>query len=587
MFGKIIEINDNKLRMVNTKGEAETNILNYHVVFIEADRKIVGEIVGISETEISVLLVGEIRNEIFNSGIIKKPSVKASCRIITKSELELIIGSQNYNDKNTLLLGKSVTYDNYNVCANVNDFFANHFSVIGNTGSGKSCGVAKILQSIFQNNNSSKPTKAHIVLFDVYGEYNSALINLNQINNIGFKSLTTSKQLSANDLVKIPPYFLEVDDLAILLNANDQDQIPIIEKALKLAYIFTSVEPTVLEYKNEIIAQSLQDILASGKSSSRIRDQIVAVLTHYHTETLNLDTIISQPGYNRTLKQCMNTDEQGKMNSVGLLVDFLTRFTRIDLEKIEFKSGFIYNLDDLYYAFEFALLSEGILSSETVYNKANVLKVRLNAIINSPNKQHFEYPEIISKDDYIKNLFTVPGGKTAQIINMNFNFVDERFAKILTKIFAKLFFNYATRLEKRATFPIHLIVEEAHRYVQSDNDIDVLGYNIFDRITKEGRKYGVLIGFITQRPSELSTTALSQCSNFIAFRMFHPADLAIISSISTNVTPETIEKLKTLSPGMAIVFGTAFKIPLLVKFDLPSPMPTSTSVNITNTWFES
>ena len=66
---------------------------------------------------------------------------------------------------------------------------------------------------------------------------------------------------------------------------------------------------------------------------------------------------------------------------------------------------------------------------------------------------------------------------------------------MLTKIYSKLFFDYATCLENRGSFPINIVLEEAHRYVNDDKDIDVIGYNIFDRITKEGRKYGVLMGF--------------------------------------------------------------------------------------------
>ena len=143
----------------------------------------------------------------------------------------------------------------------------------------------------------------------------------------------------------------------------------------------------------------------------------------------------------------------------------------------------------------------------------------------------------------------------------------------------------AKQLEERASYPIHIILEEAHRYVQNDNDINVLGYNIFDRITKEGRKYGVILGLITQRPSELSNTALSQCSNFIAFRMFHPEDIKIIKNITSSVSDETIDKLKNLTPGTAITFGTAFKIPLISKLELPNPMPESTSVDITSKWF--
>ena len=190
----------------------------------------------------------------------------------------------------------------------------------------------------------------------------------------------------------------------------------------------------------------------------------------------------------------------------------------------------------------------------------------------------------MSKEVYIKKLFGRENDKR-QIINMNLNYIDERFAKILTKIFTKMFFDYTTDLEHRASFPVHIILEEAHRYVQNDSDIHVLGYNIFDRITKEGRKYGVLLGLITQRPSELSNTALSQCSNFIAFRMFHPDDLTIISNISSNVSLETVEKLKSLVPGTAMVFGTSFKLPLLVKLELPDPMPQSTSVDIKNLWY--
>ena len=168
---------------------------------------------------------------------------------------------------------------------------------------------------------------------------------------------------------------------------------------------------------------------------------------------------------------------------------------------------------------------------------------------------------------------------------MNFAYVDDRFAKVLTKVYSKMFFNFATDLQERASFPIHIVLEEAHRYVQNDTDIDVIGYNIFDRITKEGRKYGVILGFITQRPSELSTTALSQCSNFITLRMYHPDDLRIIGSITSNLSQDNLEQIKTLRPGMAMTFGTAFKLPSICSMDLPNPMPQSTSVDIGKRWF--
>ena len=567
MFGKIIDIEENTVIMENLKKEAETNLLNVHIVFGENDRSIVGEIIGINSEIIKVLLLGEIKNNVFTPSVVKKPSFKTPARLIYKSELELFLGSQDIASKSNLLIGKSTTYEGYNITTRINDFFDGHFAIVGNTGAGKSCGVASILQNIFYHNDEALPTKAHIVLFDAYGEYNRAFEKMNSIPNLRFKHYTTQVNFGDSDVISIPAYFLDV------------------EQALKLVYIFTAQDEQTLEYKNDIIAKSLQDILASGKTSTQIRDQIVAVLSKYNTETLNLDTIISQPGYNRTIRQCLNIDAQGKMNSVGLVIDFLQNFSKVDLEKINTAPNFCYTLDDLYYALEFALIGEGILSSSAVFEKANQLKVRLHGIINSDSRQYFQFEKEVTKEEYIRDFFTAKDGVPAQMVNLNFSYIDERFAKVLTKIFAKLFFNFTTALEQRASFPIHIIIEEAHRYVQNDNDLELLGYNIFDRITKEGRKYGVLLGFITQRPSELSTTSLSQCSNFIVFRMFHPADIEIVANISSNVSKETLDRIKTLRPGMAMAFGSAFKVPLIAKLNLPDPMPESTSVDMENAWY--
>ena len=83
-------------------------------------------------------------------------------------------------------------------------------------------------------------------------------------------------------------------------------------------------------------------------------------------------------------------------------------------------------------------------------------------------------------------------GKKAQIININLEDIDDIYAKIIVKIMARFFFENSKKNINRATRPIHLFLEEAHRYIQKDNDTFLLGYNIFDRIAKEGRKYAVL-----------------------------------------------------------------------------------------------
>lgn len=586
MFGKILGFENSNIFVENNKGIADTNYIGYHVVFPEPDHKIVGEIIGISEKQVTIMLIGEIINGKFSNGVLKKPSMNSVARIIFKSELESILGNQNYLDHANLLFGTSPIYKDYVITSSLNNFFANHFAIIGNTGSGKSCGLARLIQNVFFTSSNELPKNAHVCLFDVYGEYYNTFDEMDKFPGLHFKKYTTQQEFGSSQLLTIPAYFLGVDDLAILLGATEPTQLPVLSKAIDLVKIFKSHDPKAEEHKNDIIAKCVLDILSSGKSSTQLRDQVVSVLSSYNTETLNLNSLIRQPGYDRTLRQCLNIDDQGKINSMNLVIDFLQKHIRVDIDKVELQGDVTYTLSDLYYALEFALINEGALTSETVFDRNNVLKSRLQSIINSNKVNYFAFDDYISKPDFVEKFFSVgDGGETAQLVDINLSFIEDRFAKCLTKIFSKLFFEYTTELEDRGSYSIHIILEEAHRYVQNDSDISVIGYNIFDRITKEGRKYGTIIGFITQRPNELSKTALSQCSNFVVFRLFYPEDLNIVRGISSNVTDETIEKIKTLHPGMGLVFGTAFKVPLLVSFPLPNPMPISTSLRIDEVWY--
>lgn len=582
MFGKIISMYENTVIIENASRKVETSFIGVHVIF-EDKFKIIGEIVKINTSEILVILIGEFLDGKFTGGMTHKPSGKAHIRIVNKEEVVVLLGAQEIDSESNIYIGKSLVYDGFNVSGNINEFFSNHFAIIGNSGSGKSCTVSRLIQNLFYRQKYI-PVNARIVLFDVYGEYHCAL---NPINRTGcrYKSLTTDVNASKG-IIKIPPYFLDVDDLALLLNVDNPSQIPIIEKALRYVYLFTEKEENVIGYKNNIIAKALMDILTSGKEPARIRDQIIAVLTTFYTKDLSLDSEIVQPGYVRTLRQCLNIDSTGKINAIQLLTEYVETFINDELKLDRSMKPKKYTLKDLHDAFEFALISEGILKSDRVYDLSNILKVRLESIIDGENYRYFDVNEYISKEDYIKTLFTSSDGKPVQLLNFNLNYVDERFAKILTKIFSKLFFYYCVGLDKKDNFSMQIILEEAHRYVQNDRDVDIIGYNIFDRITKEGRKYGVLLGLITQRPCELSKTALSQCSNYLVLKMFYPDDINIIKNITQSISENDVEKLKTLGPGNVLCFGSAFSVPCFTRIDSPNPFPNSANAQIGTGWYK-
>ena len=127
-------------------------------------------------------------------------------------------------------------------------------------------------------------------------------------------------------------------------------------------------------------------------------------------------------------------------------------------------------------------------------------------------------------------------------------------------------------------------MEEAHRYIQSDHDRFLFGYNIFERIAKEGRKYGVILGIITQRPVELSDNVISQCTNFLIFKINHPMDIDYIRKTIPHITDDIIEKQKSLQAGTCLGFGLGFKIPLIVRMEMPDPAPSSGNCDVANAW---
>ncbi len=585
MLGKIVSVIGN---IVKIKLEANVynmeGVIGKNVIFESKDIKIVGEIEDGDYTYLNIKIIGEISNNSFIYGSMIKPSFNDVCRFITKEELDIVF--QNDPNTNLISLGESVIYKGYKISLDVNSFFSNHFAILGNSGAGKSYSVSHILQSIFYEAKEKLPFKTNIFLFDAYGEYQPAFMEIGKNNsNINYKVITTDLNNSEHPHLSIPFWLLGTDDIALLLNADNENQIPIIEKALKLVAFFTQDEEKVLEQKNDIIARSILDIIFSGKSPSEIRNQLTSVLTKFQTKDINLEISLTKGGWTRTIRQCLYIEESGRFADIELVINYLEGFTTKEFELVMPDGSFSYGLKEFELALEFALISEGILTSEKIFDYANVLKIRLNTLINSDYSKYFEYPMFVNREGFIREILTVSGNRKAQIINFNINYVDDRFAKNLVKIYSKLLFDYVAKLKNRGSIAFHILLEEAHRYVQDDIDVRLLGYNIFERITKEGRKYGILLGLITQRPSELSETAISQCSNFLIFKMFHKPDLEFISSLLPNINDEFIARLKTFHSGMCVAYGSAFKMPVIIKVDEPNPVPLSQNVDISGTWY--
>ncbi len=582
MFDKIVYLSDNMAHVALSKNvPLSFNIMNMHVVFADQEKCILGEIEDIDEKIVKIRFLGEFNNNRFVSGTIRKPLLNATIRLINQEEIPFIMGE---NTNENVFIGTSPLYNNYPIFSSINDLFSNHMAIFGNTGSGKSYGVARILQNVFEN-PKLPPYKAIFMIFDAYGEYHSAFKDINKINpNFSFKFYSTNEETDGEKL-RIPPWLLTVDDLALLLRADSHSQIPIIEKTLRLARIFSQTEEIALKCKDYLIAKALINIIYNNQTAMNKRNDIFTILNTCQTINFNTESIVQGVGYTRKLRECFEIDSTGNFAETVLLNNYISRFLNSENDNYTPKELKPYTLKDIENAMDFALISDGILNNPKSYGDAITLKVRLHSIVNSENSRFFEYntKNYVSLEKYIASL-VAKDGRRAQVINFNLEDIDDSLAKVITKVYSRMLFEFTKGLENRATIPFNVFLEEAHRYVQNDNDVYLLGYNIFERIAKEGRKYGLIYNLISQRPVELSETVISQCTNFFIFKMSHPRDIDFIKKMLPNINNEIVEKQKSLQPGTCVAFGRGFKVPQIIQMPLPNPAPSSNSCDIINRW---
>ncbi len=581
MFGKILFISDNIAHVENKMSrEVVSDLMNVHVIFEAPNQRILGEVIELNDDIIKIRFLGEYQGTRYLNGVLRKPLLSSTIRVINGAELMELVGTYN---ENSFILGESAIYKNFKVCPNINDLFSNHLAIFGNSGSGKSCGVARIVQNIFSN-QAMNPVNANLFIFDAYGEYKNAFHTLNEKNaQYNYKFITTNPTDEDDFRLDIPLHLLNLDDWALLLQASSHSQLPIIENTIKLAKIFSKENEESRRLKNHLIAKALLAILFSNETTANKKNEIFTIIEVCNTPEFNFNSVIPGVGYQRIFSECFEIDAHGNFGESVLITDYILKHIMDDDTEWNVPTDAYYTLADFANALEFTLISEGFQHNDNLYSDSIILKVRLNTIMTSKVGSYFSGEKHIPIHDYIQSL-VMKNNYKAQIININLEDIDDTYAKVIVKIFCRLLFEYSKALEKRASIPFHLFLEEAHRYIQKDNDTFLIGYNIFDRIAKEGRKYGVILDIISQRPVEISDTVIAQCSNFLIFKMTHPLDIKYIEEMLPNISSDIVEKQKILQPGTCVGFGGAFKIPMIVKLEMPNPMPYSSNCDVSGCW---
>lgn len=608
-IGKIIQIDSQNIiaELYNDIGNYLNTIdgirfvgeIGSYVSIIEFNRKIIAEIIAVEDKNfisnkdlskpldtrvVKLNLVGEICEHHFTFGVSKMPLLFSEINIITETDLHTMLDigeseEKKISDDNTRLIslkiGQSVVFPDYSVNVNIDKFFGFHFAVFGNTGAGKSNTIARILQNIFEKQNYSAKG-AKFVIFDSNGEYGAAFEKLNAKNPV-ISYNYVSCDINENTHFKIPAWALSADDWAILLHASEKTQIPVLKRAIDIAKVFFDPDGSDDEVKNHILASTVLGILNSSDSTASKGDKIKTILSQFGTDEFKLSANI--PNTSKKLNDYL-TITYGEMKELDSLIEYCESFIRSDSTNIVINKDVPYDLSEFSQAVQFATLYEGSLSSQRIQEYTSTLSTRLQSIVDGIQGKIFAKTEYSSITEYIESLLF-----SNQILDLDISMLDDSSSVVITKVLSKIILDYLRFQDHKAEMPVNLIIEEAHRFVKNEPIIGALSYNIFERIAKEGRKYGLLMGISSQRPSELSKTVVSQCSNFIIHRVQNPDDLNYISKMVPYINRSILDRLTYLQTGHALVFGTAINLPTLTKFEEASPNTDSSNAKISEHWY--
>jgi hypothetical protein len=487
-----------------------------------------------------------------------------------------------------LSIGRSVVFEGYDVKVRIDDFFGGHTAVLGNTGSGKSCTVASVLQSLFDKADEFHARGATFVVFDVNGEYANALTPFAKENGIGVSQVVLDGT-AADGKFRLPHWFLEQSEWELLLQASERTQIPVLRTALGLTGLFRENTPEALAIKEHFIATCIIECFrgADGDSPVAKFQRVVSLLQKYPTQDLNMK-LLQKYGANYQYGNFLG----------GNLTPFLDEVRKKLREDVDLPS---YNrtpftFDDLEECLDFAILYEEAHGNRQIRDYCSQMLTRFKSLRDRSEYAFMRYDikpgnAAPTMGTFLEQLLGLSKNgnlwqKCHQIIIVDMNAVEDEVVELVSSVLARMIFRLLRQAEPRNRFPVHLLLEEAHRYIsENPSKYAIDASKIYERIAKEGRKYGLFLLVASQRPSELSKTVLSQCSNFVIHRIQNPDDLSQIRQMTPFISDAVLKRLPSLPKQHALVFGTAVNLPTTFKVREAKPLPKSDDAKIGELWF--
>jgi len=635
---------------------------------IRADRTMVA--LPAARRIMKATLIGMLDGRVFTQGVSTFPILDNPVHLASTGDLDLIFGRAEQGAKAAsdpdhpgflIQIGESAVCAGYPVHIDPDAFFGKHAAVLGSTGSGKSCTIASLIQSILSRKDIRR---THFVILDTNGEYRSAFQR--QADGERWTDAIQGRQIlylpsdpaKSTERLVVPYWFLNADDFVRLFRAREGLQAPVLMRALQLARAGASGVggvASVLEVMRtacmQIIALSQNDApnqqwAIAGNIEQRCTDGLryrqqfpdhIQLVNRTYGEEPFQQWEAALGEVQRVAHAAAQSGSQGGLGGTRIqeirdaIDPVITRLNTLIAaqspgvpgvsadQPIHFERG-----QFLESALETAMREQAEGASPgRIRDACGPMFLRIRRFFEDPrfrflfgehpNAEHglaaflrdvLGLPSAVNPVPPLSDATAVPSGTLPfydrqragsqghPVVIVDLSLLAAEVLENVTALIGRLILEFLQRLgefggeEARGSLPIVLVLEEAQNYIGQprQGDEESISRAVFERIAREGRKYGLSLVVASQRPSELSRTVLSQCSSFIVHRLQNPEDLRYFRDIVPGIYQPLLDQLPALAPQTALVLGECVRAPALARIRDADPLPRSRDPRFYRYW---
>lgn len=524
---------------------------------------------------LTVQLLGYIDNGQFEKGIKELPLIDNHCFLLDKDEFTLVHKFIKNGEDEPIEIG-TLAYETSQVIeVGVNNLFASHIGIFGNTGSGKSYTLAQIYRQLFLKFKDSQRFKdnAKFLLIDFNGEYN---LKKAIIENKSVYNLNTRKKDGEDKIPLSEKDLLDIELISIMASATDKTQKPFLDKVIN-QFKKISKKQNRVNYFKAILRNKATDVFSMTDKikAHLLLDYLKAILLKENAfeERLTDDIDWCDKESRGFFIKPISNNQYLKNNESNIISTDLYKA----IDDFDFTDNFISNFIDIAYVILIQEVFDSRAQNEHIAPAISKLKIFQK-----------DFDRVISTNLENKELFD-----DSNFVVLNFDKVNIKIRKMLPLLVSHKIYTEHKQRNKKNDKSLNLIIDEAHNILSHSSQRESETWKdyrleTFEEIIKEGRKFGVFLTIASQRPSDISSTIISQLHNYFVHRLVNERDIEAMGRSITFLDKVSHEALPILPTGACVFTGLAAQIPAIVQINkIPKEYePDNKTINLVANWID-